>query len=118
MANFDIADIPSGADGLRVVREWVRYICCDLEYNDVPEPTDRFRQWFMVAYTLAFDLDRENARDFFPRKRLFSDIPWPLASSRKKVDPATQDFLAFVTAEARNSLTSGSSYLRCVQQNT
>jgi hypothetical protein len=119
LANLDINNVPDGAEGLKIVRKWVQDACCDPKYN-APEPTDRdrFEQWFTVACTLAFDLDRDNARDFVPRTRAFGGISWPLPLSRKKVDSTAQDFLAFLTAEAHDSLSSGSSYLRCVRRDT
>ena len=118
MANLDIGNMPGGA---RVVREWAEYVCCDPKYNDVPEPTDRFKHWFMVACTLAFDLDRENAWEFVPNTRMCKKTLWPqsLQRAREKVDSFTQqDSVAFVTAESYDLLTFGSEYLRCVQRDT
>jgi hypothetical protein len=117
LGNVDIDELPNGADGLRIVREWVQYVCCDPKYNDVPEPTDRFRQCFMVACTLAFDLDREDAWDFVPYTQMCKKTLWPqpLRRAREEVDPTAQDFVAFVTAESYDLLTFGSEYLRCVR---
>ena len=73
----------------------------------------------MVACTLAFDLDRDNAYDFVPGTRMCRDTLWPRSLSRKKAeDFVEQDFAAFVTAEAYDLLTFGSSYLWCVRQDT
>ena len=118
MANLDIANIPDGADGLRVVGEWAQYVCCDPKFNDVSEPTDRVKQWFMVACTLAFDLDRDDAWEFVPYTRMCKKTLWPRSLSREKVDPTDQDFVAFVTAEWYNLLVFGSVYLRCVRRDT
>ena len=114
LANLNIDNIPDGAHGLRVVREWVRYVCCDPKYNDVLEPTDRFKHWFMVACTLAFDLDRENAWEFVPSTRMCKKTLWPQTLSREEVDPTAQESVAFVTAESYDLLIFGSAYLRCV----
>ena len=76
-------------------------------------PVNHFRQWFMVAGTLAFDLDREDARDFVPRKPIYRLTQWPRSLSRGE-SFIGQDFFMFLAANADDSLTSGSSYLRCV----
>ena len=104
MANLDIVSIPDGADGLRIVRKWVQSISSDS--NHYPGPVDRFEQWSIVASTLAFDLDRENAQSSITRTSLYR-----LTHER---DPTAQDFVMFLTAEVRDSLTCGSSYLQCV----
>ena len=81
-ANLDIASIPEGDDGFRIVREWAEDVCCDLGC-DFPEPVDRSRHRFMVACTLAFDLDRENTRDFVPHLPMYKRSLWPRSLSRK-----------------------------------
>ena len=106
MANLDISNIPDGADGLRIVRDWVQSVC--RESDCYSGPVDRFRQWFIVAGTLAFDLDREHARSSITRTSLYK-----LTCEKY---PIVQDFVAFLTAEARRSLTCGSLYLRCVRE--
>lgn len=68
----------------------------------------------MVACTLAFDLDRENAWYPVPRTPKYRQTLWPKSLSHREVDFAEQDFVAFVTAEAEELLTFGSSYLRYV----
>jgi len=104
LANLDIANIPDGADGLKIVREWVESVC--YESDCYPGPVDRFRQWFTVAGTLAFDLDRENARYYITRT--------PLYRLMHEKSPIAQDYTTFLTAEARDSLARGSLYLRWV----
>lgn len=91
----------------------------------------------MVACTLAFDLDRENAQDYVPRLPMYRLKPdrnptslklepnqislwpklnptslWPRSPSRME-DPI-QDSVAFVTAETHGLLTFSSAYLRYV----
>jgi len=104
LANLNIANIPNGADGLKIVREWVQSVCYNSECY--PGPVDRFRQWFTVAGTLAFDLDRENAR--------YSITRTPLYKLTHERGPIAQDYITFLTAKVRHSLTRGSLYLRCV----
>ena len=116
-ANLDTASIPEEDDGFRVVREWAQDVCSNLGYNAL-EPTYRFRQWFMVACTLAFDFDRENSLDFVPRTPKYKSTLWPSHLSRKGADFTVRDSVAFVTAEAYDLLTVGSSYLRYVQLDT
>jgi len=70
----------------------------------------------MVACTLAFDLDRENSWDYVPRLPMYKSklTPlWPQSLSRKG-DFIVEDFVGFITADARGLLTFGSSYLRYV----
>jgi hypothetical protein len=98
-----------GAGGFRIALEWAQDMCCDLRRN-LPEPVDYFRQWPIVACTLAFDLNRENAQHFIPRTPLYK-----LTRERNSV---VQDLVAFLTAKPRRSLTCGSLYLRCVRQDT
>jgi hypothetical protein len=69
----------------------------------------------MVACTLAFDLDRENARNSVPRTPVYRSILWPGSLPRGGVDFNAQDIVAFITAKGFDLLTVGSSYLRCVQ---
>jgi len=118
LANVDIENVTGGAGGLQVVREWVQYVCCDPKYNDVLEPTDRFKHWFMVACTLAFDLDRDNAWEYVPYTQMCRKTLWPRSLSREKVDLDEQEFVAFVTAESYDLLVFGSYYLRCVWRDT
>jgi len=101
LANVDISNIPNGADSLGIVREWVKSVSSDS--NRYPGPVDRFRQWFIVAGTLAFDLDRENARSSITRTSLYR-----LTRER---DPIVQDYITLLTAETGDSLTCGSLYL-------
>lgn len=116
-ANLDIARIPGGADGFRVVRECVQYVCYDLRYNPPrPPDVDRFGQRFMVACLLAFDLDRENARKFVPRTPIYRWTLWPQRLFRREGNFIVQDFVAFATAKLHHSLTFGTLYLRCVRK--
>ena len=112
-ANIDIADISEAADGFRVAREWVRHVCHDLSYGP-PKMMNRFEQWFTVACTLAFELDRENARGFVPHRPMYRLGQWPRSLFREQGDFVGLDLIAFFTAEAYGSLTSGSLYLQCV----
>lgn len=88
LANLDVSRIPEGDDGFRIVQRWARDACTDPD-NVSSKSMDRSRQCLMVASTLAFDLDRENAPSF--------------------VRNAPMEFLIF---EDDLSLTLGSSYLR------
>ena len=72
----------------------------------------------MVACTLAFDLDWENTSDFVPRMTMYRPTLLPRSLSYWNVDFDEQDAAAFVTAEAYDLLTVGSSYLRCVLRDT
>ena len=118
LANFDIDKIPDGANGFKIVNDWIQYVCCAPIYN-VQEPTDLFRQYLMVASTLAFDLDRENAWDFVPPTLMCSEELWPQASTRNPDQVSDeQESVAFVTAEGHDLLTFGSSHLRYVRRKT
>jgi len=114
-ANFDVASLPEEADGFRVAQEWAQDVCSDLGH-DPQKPLDRFRQRFMTACTLAFDLDTENSRDYIPRLPMYGSKQTPLwlRSLSQEGIFIKQDFVGFITAEACNLLTFGSSYLRCV----
>lgn len=114
LANLDVASLPKGDDSFRIVRERLRYVCYELEYNSLG-PVDHFGQWFMVVCTLAFDIDRENARHFVPRAPMCGSTLWPGSPSRGEGSFIVQDFIAFVTAKAHHSLAFGSLYLRCVR---
>ena len=63
----------------------------------------------MVASTLAFDLDREDARRSISLTPLYKLI-------RGERNSIIQDFVTFLTAQVHRSLARGSWYLRCVQQ--
>ena len=117
-ANLEVARIPEGADGFKIVREWVEDVCCDLGYNK-SGPADRSRQWFMVACTLTLDLDRENALDFVPYLPMYRSTLCPQSVYCGEGELIVEDFVAFITAEVDQGdelLTFGSSYLRCVQR--
>jgi len=116
-ANLDLASTAEGAGGFRIVREWVRCVCHGLRYN-FPGPVDRFGQWFMVACTLAFDLDRENAPSFVPRTPVYSSTLWPQTLFRGEGSFIVRDFVSFLTAKGFHSLAFGSLYLRCVRWDT
>ena len=68
----------------------------------------------MVACTLAFDLDRNNARDFVPDTPLCKWLPWLPSLSHK--GPIVQDLVA--PTIGYGSLTLGSQYLQYVPQGT
>ena len=109
-----MANIPEGDNGFRIVREWVGNVCYDLG-DYFPEPVDSSMRCFMIACTLAFDLDRENTRDFVPHTPMYRWSLWPRFLSRKRGKFATRDFVAFVTAGAHGLLTFSSWYLQCVR---
>ena len=118
LANFDISRIPDGTGDFRILKDWIEYVCCAPKYN-IEKPTDLFKQDFMVASTLAFDLDRENAWDFVPHTQMCSETLWPQAlSSYHDHGFDEQEFVAFVTAEGYDLLKFGSSYLRYVRRET
>lgn len=115
-ANLDISRIPEGDDCFRIVQEWVRDACNDL--NDVSSKSvDRSRQQFVVACTLAFDLDRENALSFVYRAPMYKSGRWPQSPFREAGKLIVQDLVAFLIAKDRLSLTFGLSYLRCAWGN-
>ena len=68
----------------------------------------------MVACTLAFDLDRGNARDYFPRTRMLKWNRWPRCLVREGGYFVVRDFVAFAEGEANNALALGSLFLRYV----
>jgi len=105
-ANLDKTNIPNGATGFKIVREWVKSACYDPNYKSVP--VDRSMEWFMVLCTLAFDLDRENAQSFVPYTPLYT-------SMYEEGDLIVQNFVTFSDAKKNRSLTCGSSCLRCVR---
>ena len=70
----------------------------------------------MIACALAFDLDRENARYFFPRAPIFKSTLWPRPLFRGEGNFLVQDLVAFSAAKSPYSLALGSLYLRYVQQ--
>jgi hypothetical protein len=106
--------MPGGTGCFRIVRKWVGYACRDLE--DTPsEPVGCSK--FMIACTLAFDLDREKAWSFVQCAPMYKSTQWPQSASRE-AGTLVQDFVEFLTAEDRRSLTFGLSYLRCARQVT
>ena len=111
--NLDSARIPEGNDGLRIVREWAQDVCSDLG-NNSSESKSHHRRWFMVACTLAFDLDWESNWDFVPHTPMYRRTLWPRSLSDQGVVFDAQDAVAFVTAEAYELLTFGSLFLRYV----
>ena len=70
----------------------------------------------MVACALAFDLDRENARYFFPRTPMYRSTLWPRLLFRGEGNFLVQDLVVFSTAKSRYSLAFGSLYLRYAQR--
>ena len=66
----------------------------------------------MVACTLAFDLDKENAQYFVPRTPMYKSTLWPRLLFRGEGNFIVRDFVTFVTAKAHHSLALGSLYLR------
>lgn len=113
MANLDISKIPEGADGLRIVREWVKQVCYELRYRPPKPPgVDHFGQQLMVVCALAFDLDRDNAQNFLPRTPIYGSTLWPRPLFRGEGNFIVQDFVAFLVAEVRYSLALGALYLR------
>ena len=73
----------------------------------------------MVASTLAFDLDRENAWEFVPPTLMCSETLWPRALARRLGQEFyDQESVGFVTAEGYDLLAFGSSYLRYVRRET
>ena len=125
LANLDFSKIPEGADGLRIAREWIQDVCND-NNCDPSDPVDR--QHFMVACTLAFDLDRKNAQDFVPSTPMYASTRKlektyisldsrhviPRRRMNEEVNSVMQDFIAFLTAERDYLLASGASCLQCV----
>ena len=99
-----------------VVREWAQEVCCELGYS-LQGPVDRIRQRFAVACTLAFDIGEENDRDYVSRLPAYKSRLWPPSLSWEG-NFVAQDFVGFITAEADDLLSFGSSYLRCVRWNT
>ena len=70
----------------------------------------------MIACTLAFDLDRGNARYYFPRAPMYQSTLWPRPLFRGEGNFLVQDLVAFSAAESRHSLAFGSLYLRYAQR--
>jgi len=68
----------------------------------------------MAACTLAFDLDRENARILIPGTPMHRWTQWPRCLTREGGHSVVRDFIAFAKAEADDSLASGYFFLRCV----
>jgi len=115
-ANLDVDSIPEGSDGFRIAREWAQDVCCELEYYDYDSEgpdADRLRRQFMVACTLAFDLDRENSRKFVPSLPMYKSKWTPLWPQSLSLEGSfvVEDFVGFITTKARGLLTFGSSYL-------
>ena len=71
----------------------------------------------MVACTLAFDLDRENAHYFIPRAPVYKSTLWPQPLFRGEGNFIVQDFVTFLATKVGHSLTSGSLYLWWVPRN-
>lgn len=120
-ANLDFTKIPGAADGFRIVRESVRIVCDRLKYSsDPPELAynEHFGPQFMVACTLAFDLDRENARYLIPGTRMHRWNLWPRCLVREGGYFIVRDFVAFAKGEVDKSLDLGYFFLRYVCSNT
>lgn len=118
-ANLDLTRIPEAAGGFRIVRYWVWFVCDrlglwhnpslpDLVYNEY------FGPQFMVACTLAFDLDRENAKAYLPRTRMHRWNLWPHCLVREGGHFVVREFTIFARGEADNALTLGSLFLQYV----
>jgi hypothetical protein len=117
-ANLDLTSVPEAANGFRVVREWVRFVCGELKYSSKPPDLvyiEHFGPQFMVACTLAFDLDRENARYFVPHTRMYRWNLWPRCLVREGGYFVVRDFVAFAKGEADDSLRLGFFFLRYVR---
>ena len=65
----------------------------------------------MVACTLAFDLDRENARYLIPGTRMYRWNLWPRCLVREGGHFIVRDFVAFARGEVDQTLTLGYSFL-------
>ena len=110
-ANLDVSRIPEGDDGFRIVQRWVRDACDDLD--DVSSKSvDRSRRYFIVACTLAFDLDRGNALTFIGGTPMYRSRNWPQSPFLEAGEHIIQDFVAFFMAKDELSLYLGVSYLR------
>ena len=68
----------------------------------------------MVACTLAFDLDRENARYLIPRTRMYRWDLWPRCLVREGGYFIVRDFVVFARGEVIGSLNFGYWFLRYV----
>ena len=104
LAKAAVASMLRSSPDLRVVQRWIHRVCEGLNSNS-PGQLVHFRQLFMVACTLAFDIGREDAREFLPRAPMF-----------EHGDFVIQNFVRFLAAEGSDSLALGSSYLKCVLQ--
>lgn len=115
-ANLDLTKIPEAVDGFRIVREWVWVVCDGLRHTNPPEfvYNEHFGPQFMVACTLAFDLDRENAIDYVPRTRFYRWGRWPRCLIREGGYFVVEDLVNFARGEADNALASGSWFLQYV----
>lgn len=72
----------------------------------------------MVACTLAFDLDRENARYLVPSTRMHRWNLWPRCLVREGGYFIVRDFVAFAKGEVDEMLTLGYLFLRYIWLNT
>lgn len=70
----------------------------------------------MVACTLAFDLGRDNPREFLSQAPIYQSQCWPQSPFRGDGYFIIQDFVEFLAAEGSDPLALGSSYLQCVLQ--
>ena len=107
-------------DGFRIVREWVRFVCDGLKYSSNPPElvyNEHFGPQFMVACTLAFDLDRENARYLVPGTRMHRWNLWPRRLVREGGYFIVRDFVAFAKGDLDQTLTLGYFFLRYVWLN-
>lgn len=114
-ANLDPTRMPEGVDGFRIVREWVRFACDGLKYSSKPPElvyNEHFGPQFMVACTLAFDLDRENARYLVPGTRMHRWSIWPRCLVREGGFFVVRDFVAFARGEVDGALALGYFFLR------
>lgn len=105
--------MPENATGLWVVRNWAQRLCNQLN-NGFPERVDHSTQIFVAVCTLAFDLGKNDAQQFVPRTRMYRSRLWPVSPFRGMGKLIVQDLVAFLSAKGRDSLTLGTSYLRCV----
>lgn len=105
--------MPENATGLWVVRNWAQRVCNQLNDSSL-ERVDRYRQIFVATCTLAFDLGKNDAQQFVPRTTMYKSKLWPVSPFRGTGKLIVQDFVSFLSAKARDSLTLGTSYLRCV----
>ena len=101
--------------GITAVRKRVEYFFNNLKDKSLG-PVDRACDSFMVACTLAFDLDKR-ARVYVYHAPMYKSTVWPQFPPGEEGDSIAWVLVRYLTARGDDSLSLGLSTLQCVSWN-